>query len=493
MKRIIALVLSLVMVLSLTSVAFAADERTFATATITAPSDKDHFYAVYQIFKADVETDAAGLTVLTDAVWGANGTGTVDEDVPAEVLKAIADVNDGRPNSEKLPIITTYVNLDSTPVAVVSNGHPAVVPTGYYLISDLGHDLDNPDVSADGEGLSLFICRIVGDMTINPKAGNTSSEKKVLDDDHDHNDWQDSADYDIGDTVPFQLTAHVASDYANYTNGYKLTFHDTMDPGLTFNKESVRVFVDNVELTTGFSVSDPGTADACTFEVHFENLKTISTVHAGSRIDVRYTATLNENARIGAEGNDNKSHITFTNNPNDTQAGENGKTPDDLVTVFTFTLVISKFANDEEHPLNGAEFSLYKGTINNMGDLVAAISGDDTNVFTFKGLDAGHYVLVESVTPSGFNTIKPIELLITADHDVESTDPKLNDLVITPSGRFTVDVTAGTISGNVINYSGVTLPSTGGAGTTLILVFGGILFAAAAVLLITRKRVGAQF
>lgn len=491
MKRLIALAMLLVMVLSLTTVAF-ADERTFETATITAPSDKDHFYAVYQIFKADLETDAAGLTVLTDAVWGANGTGTPDAEVPAEVMKAISDVNDGRPNTDKLAIIETYVNLESTPVAVVSNGHPAVVPTGYYLIADLGHDQETPNVSADGEGLSLFIVRIAEDITINPKAGNTSSEKKVLDDDHDHNDWQDSADYDIGDEVPFQLTAHVASDYAHYVNGYKLTFHDVMDPGLTFNKDSVKVYIDNVELTTGFTVRDSGMSDACTFEVHFDNLKAINSIQAGSRIDVRYTATLNTNAKIGAEGNDNKSHITFTNNPNDTQAGENGKTPDDLVTVFTFTLVVNKFANNEETPLNGAEFSLYKGTANEMGDLVKKISGDNTSVFTFKGLDAGHYVLVESVTPNGYNSIKPIEILITADHDVESTDPKLNDLEVTPSDRFTVDLGAGTISGYVINFSGVTLPTTGGTGTTLILVLGGILFAVAAVLLITKKRVGTK-
>lgn len=237
-------------------------------------------------------------------------------------------------------------------------GNSVLVDSGYYLLVDKGHGGDGS--TAEGEGLSLYLVQIVGDMTVAPKKGHTTSDKKVMDDDNaTGNDWQDSADYDIGDVVPFRLSAIVADDYTNYTNGYKLVFHDKKSNGLTFNKSSVVVKVAGETLTNPanaapyYEVVTEGLDDDCTFEVRFPNLRKISTVSNGTLIEVFYNSTLNEDAVIGQgtdplnQGNPNVSYITYTNNPYDEQFSDNGSTPEDKVTVFTYELIVNKFANQD--------------------------------------------------------------------------------------------------------------------------------------------------
>ncbi len=481
-KKILASVIAFVFALTLATPALAEGETpaTPVQPTITAPAN-NRSYAVYQIFTGDL---ADGK--LSNVKWGENGTGTKGEAVPEATMTAVAAISGT--NAEKAAAISAYVNFDSTPVGTVSNGSSISVPTGYYLIKD------NGPVAA-GESYSLYVVEVVDSVTIAPKTSTTSSEKKVKDDEGANTGWNDSADYDIGDAVPFQLKATVASDYANYKNGYKLTFHDNESAGLTFNKDSVKVYVDGNEITTGFTVTAPAD-DGDTFDVAFANLKNISLVKAGSVITVEYTSTLNGEAEIGAEGNSNTSHITYTNNPNDTQAGEDGETPDDTVIVFTYKVVVDKYANSvaDANKLAGAEFTLTKGD-----EVIAVVKSDDGTQFTFKGLDAGTYVLTETKTPAGYNTIEPITIVITATHDVEAVAPKLTGLTVTPGESFTVEMTGegenatptGTITGNVVNKSGTTLPETGGMGTTLFYVAGGLMMVGAAVLLITKKRMEA--
>lgn len=474
MKKLIAMLLCVVMVMGLAVTAFAAE----GDPTITAPKNT-HTYAVYQIFTGDL---ADGK--LSNVKWGKNGTGTEGEVVPEATLTAIAAITGTA--AEKAAAVAAYVDLDSTAVGTVTNGSSISVPTGYYLIKDNGP-------VADGEGYSLFIVEIVDSVTITPKAGNTTSEKKVKDDEGANTGWNDSADYDIGDDVPFQLKATVASDYANYTNGYKLTFHDEQSAGLDAPKNIV-VKVGNTTLTKDedYTVVTAPT-DGCTFEVHFEDLTSIDAVAAGSVITVEYTSKLNSSAKIGAEGNPNTSHITYTNNPNDEQAGENGKTPDDTVIVFTYKVVVNKYANEvkDGKELAGAEFTLTKD-----GKTVAVAKNDAGTTFTFSGLDAGTYVLTETVTPAGYNTIDPITIVVSATHDVTAVAPKLTDMTVTPSDSFTVEMVnkapTGTIIGNVINKAGSTLPETGGMGTTLFYVIGSLMVVGAGVLLVTKKRMSAM-
>lgn len=491
-RKLASLLLALIMVFALATTAF-AEENT----TISAPKGSTRTYDVYQIFTGDLHEG-----VLSNIKWGKNGTGAEGTAVDQTTLAALAAVN-GKSDTEKLTEIQKYVKLDSEKFGIVSNGNPLTVPTGYYLIKD------NGPVN-DGEAYSLYVVQVVGPTTISPKVGTTTSDKKVKDTNdsaaNSTTDWQDSADYDIGDAVPFKLSATIAQDYANYTHGYKLTFHDKEDAGLTFNASSVKVYVDGAEITSGFTVVTENLGDDCTFEVRFANLKEITSVHAGSVISVEYTSTLNNQAVIGSTGNKNTSHVSYTNNPNDEQTGEGGKTPDDVVIVFTYKTIVNKVTknpnydptvegSEEYIPLKGAGFTLYKKNASGTYEAVGSeLKSADMTTFTWSGLDDGDYKLVETTTPAGYNTIADIEFTISAGH-VDGDIPYLNTLsgnVTSGTATFTAAVNDGSLSTDVVNNSGTQLPSTGGIGTTIFYVLGSVLVLGAAVLLVTKKRMSTK-
>ncbi len=496
-RKLASLLLALIMVFALATTAFAAENT-----IISAPEGSTRTYDVYQIFTGDLHEG-----VLSNIKWGKNGTGTEETAVDQTTLAALAAVN-GKSDTEKLTEIQKYVKLDSEKFGTVSNGNSLTVPTGYYLIKD------NGPVN-DGEAYSLYVVQVVGPTTISPKVGTTTSDKKVKDTNdsaaNSTTNWQDSADYDIGDAVPFKLSATIAQDYANYTHGYKLTFHDKEDTGLTFNASSVKVYVDGAEITSGFTVVTENLGDDCTFEVRFANLKEITSVHAGSVISVEYTSTLNNQAVIGSTGNKNTSHVSYTNNPNDEQTGEGGKTPDDVVIVFTYQTIVNKVTknpaydaskdtgktgtdsdgNTEFIPLKGAGFTLYKKNASGAYEAVGSeLKGEDMTTFTWSGLDDGDYKLVETTTPSGYNTIPDIEFTIAATHDVTSDNPTL--ISLSGGDKFTGVISTGVVSANIENQSGAQLPSTGGLGTTIFYVLGSVLVIGAAVLLVTKKRMSTK-
>ena len=217
----------------------------------------------------------------------------------------------------------------------------------------------------------------------------------------------------------------------------------------------------------------------------------------GSTIIVRYTSKLNAKAKTGAPGNPNEMHITFSNNPNTDQPHEEGKTPDDKVTVFTFKLVVNKVQpvddTQETKPLKGAAFKLSKKNSSGAYVEVETLGTDKDNPidkFEFTGLDDGDYMLEETVTPEGFNTIAPIKFTITAEHDIISDDPELTKLLSgnLADGGVQGVLSDGTITTDVVNIKGKTLPSTGGMGTTVFYIIGSILVVCAGVLLISKKR-----
>lgn len=498
--KLASLLLALVMVFALTITVSAAED-----ATISAPEGSTRTYDVYQIFTGDLSGN-----VLSNVKWGKNGTGTKGEAVDQTTLEALAAVN-SQTDTKKLTEIQKYVNLNSEKFGTVSAGRPLTVPTGYYLIRDNG---DNGSVGA-GEAYSLYVVKIVGSTTISPKVGTVSSEKKVIDINDttgETTDWQDSADYDIGDKVSFRLKGVVANDYANYTV-YKFTFHDTQSAGLTFNADSVVVKVDGKTITSDYSVVTNGLADECTFEVRFADLKQISSVHAGSVITVEYNSTLNANATIGSAGNPNTMHLEYSNNPNDSQGSTTGKTPDDTVIVFTYKTVINKVTKNPNYdpntegskayiPLTGAAFKLEKKIKGADGaedtwQLVKDFTVDEENpasTFEFTGLDDGTYKLTETVTPAGYNSIEPIEFTVEAVHSDGDT-PALTELTGNKASgeiEFTPNVSGAYLSADVVNNAGTVLPETGGIGTTIFYVLGGLLVLTAVVLLVTKKRMSAK-
>ena len=507
-KKLASLLLVLVMALSLAVTAF-ADESTTYSITINN-STAGHTYEAYQIFTGDLATNEAGNKVLSNIVWGsgvseAGQTALGDAAAKAETLKTEADAKAFA--KAVAPYLTTAAGSANT----VTDGKYVIsgLAAGYYLVKD-----QDGSLTGDNDSYTEYIIQVVGNVTATPKSDVPEVQKKVKDindsTDTTKTDWQDSADYDIGDSIPFQLKATLADNVSSYTT-YKVVFHDTLSKGLTYNNDA-KVYIDGTE-TNGFTVTATVNADGTTtLTVSCDDVKALDAGNS-SAITVEYTAKLNENAVLGSAGNPNEVYLEYSNNPNKSEKGNNetGETPKDVVIVFTYKTIINK-VDSENKPLTGAAFKLEKlikgkdGAADTWTTVKEFTVDETTTSFTFSGLDDGQYKLTETKTPAGYNTIDPIYFVIEATHDVTADAPTLKTLnayLTDANGNKqtemkdgesvnidlgTVDLTAGSITTTVVNKSGSELPSTGGIGTTIFYVLGGVLVLAAVVLLVTKKR-----
>lgn len=488
-KRVLALLAAFALVLAMAVPALADGANQY---TISVPAGSSHTYKVYQIFTGDYSKEGT-TNKLSNVKWGQNSKNrgedvSVGDKVSENVLNRLAAVVNGS-DAEKLAVIKDYADLDNTAFTTVTHNSPATVAPGYYLFKDTTATAEN----------EVYITEVVGDVTIKAKNSNVPGFEKKLKDTNDiegaTTDWQDVADHDIGDAIPFKLEGTVPADYTEYTS-YYFAFHDKEETGLTFNPESVKVYVGDAEIKTGFEVENSPT-DGCSFEVVFSNLKDIAAVQAGSKIRVEYTATLNDKAVIGDNGNLNRAKLQYSNNPRNVES--KGETVWDNVVVFTYQVVVNKYANsvEENNKLPGAEFTLTKKLKDGTTKDIAVAKSQDGKQFTFKGLDDGEYTLTETVTPEGYNTIDPITFKVSANHAItwDGTGDRntlLESLTGNPvTGKITFAKNAnvnGSLVTDIINKSGTTLPSTGGMGTTVFYVVGGGLMAVAVVLLVTKKR-----
>lgn len=461
---------------------------------ITVPSTDTHTYSVYQVFTGDLSNGT-----LSNIKAGQNfNTNNTASKSAAEAAAEIAQGTYAN-NTEKLAAITPYVDLTATAFGEVSARASLPAPAGYYLLKD-------KDAVTGDDAATLFIVQVNGPVTVNRKADKPSFEKKVQDVNDstgDKSGWQDSADYDVNDDVPFQLTATLpsdADDFAAYKT-YKLVFHDSQSAGLTFKPETVVVKYEGTTLNTESYTLDQDPTDDHTFDITINDAKTVKdaegsaiTVAAGGKFTVEYKSTLNENAVIGAAGNPNEASLEFSNNPNVGGEGDTGKTPTDKVIVFTYQLDINKTFNggtpdDSDLP----EFTLYKFNsitndyTTNLGKVNITKTADGKYTASFKRVDDGKYKLVETKTPAGFNTAADTTFEITADHDVTSIDPKLTSLKINSTDGNT---TTGTVVADVVNQKGSNLPSTGGMGTTILYAAGAaiVLVAAFGIAFAVRRR-----
>ncbi len=516
LKKLSCLLLAVLLLMSVSVTAFAAvtpadpGEDGGFVLTIEKTTGT-HVYQAYQIFTGDLATKD-GKDVLSNVKWG-NGL----TDAGKAALADLADVTDvedaakvaeGISSLEAHAIAAAIVGKVQNPVAMDDNGDgkyaTAPVAAGYYFVLDT-----QDDPGAEDFAISDYIVQVLGDTDMKPKADVPSVEKKVQD--NDDETWRDTADWDINDTVPFQLTASLPSNYADY-DSYKLVFHDTQSAGLTFSG-IVSVTVNGAALTDGqYTLTTEGLEDGCTFEVAIANLKSVApSATKDSKVVVSFNSTLNESAVIGPDGNPNTVKLEYSNNPNHEGTGH---TPEDTVTVFTFQLEINKVRKAAEGdddadgdgfvPLKGAGFTLYKWNGSEyvkVGDEVT-----DVTVFDFKGLDDGRYMIEETTTPPGFNTIDPIYFTVEAVH-TDGTAAGLTDLKVTQVDKdgdeitdvtgeskitFTVTPATGVASTDIVNQSGLELPETGGIGTTIFYAVGGVLVVAALVLLVTKKRMSKE-
>ncbi len=501
MKKFLSILMVLAMILAMSTTTFAAETETFA---LTIAGTKDHSYNVYQIYTGDV-ADENGTLVLSNVKYGKNHSpagGAVGDPVPETELKDFLNSVD--------PANYFITSVSGEPYALVNkdvneNSVTISVEAGYYMIMDVTDDLP------DGQTKSPIILKVAEETTVASKHATIVSTKKVDDKNdssavEDAENWVDSADYDIGDDVPFQLTVTLPATMKAYKT-YELTFHDKQADGFDAPK-NFNVYVQrgdaklfdiaepDYEVSNTCTKRDTCEYNGCTFALTVKDVKAIYETKAidfenGDILIVEYTAKLNENANIGRAGNENSMYVCHPD----------GHTPKDDVTVLTYELKVNKIDGTSKEALKGAGFTLQKWIEKDSAwvNIGNEIVGGDITSFTWSGIDGGKYKLVETTTPAGYNTIADIEFVINATHkDIWLADGNyaLEDVIAKdPSGAVVVfaDKNAeglldGKLEGNVENFKGVILPETGAQGTFLFVSIGALLVILAAVFMITRKK-----
>lgn len=414
------------------------------------------------------------------------------------------------------------------------------LPDGYYLVQDSAAPGAN---GGDNSGAKTrYIIDVVGGGTVSVTAKHAAPtvDKQVQDETTDAEDgatdgWGETADHAINEKFDFKLTATLAKD-ANYAayDTYRLLFTDTLNAGVTYDEiKSVKVngkdvsAYDATSAESGYLVTAPAAPGGGVLKISIGDIKawldgTDWADKDDVEVEVIYTAHLNENAAVensdlaAAEtdyDNVNKVKLNYSNNPNvegsgdssDTPGGgenkeEFGETPEDYVWVFTYEVDNTKYkdAVADANKLGGAKFQLKDSSdtvikfIDNgdgtytVADQTATIGGAvvdtmesaaTTGIFNIKGLDAGTYTLTETEAPAGYEKVT-IDIIIDAEHQ-ENTGGATAKLDLKDSS---------TMNNDIIDKPGSSLPSTGGMGTKLFVLGGGVTAAMAGIYLVSKKR-----
>lgn len=529
-KKLLAALLAVAMVCAMAIPAFAYNywetEEDLGT---------NHCYDAFQIFDGVVSDD----NTISNVGWGSSiahpnefleqltedltiGDKFETSFTPQEAAAVISQWSDSDNNSIAFArCVCNYVYSDRDSTPVLQGGHTngfKLEKAGYYLIVDtssFSSDANNDSYHAYNSFL-LKVNKANYHVQITPKVVKPTVEKKVYDNDDnstsgDNNGWGSSADHAINEEFKFRLIAKLPASEGrayDYYKKYTVCFNDTLSEGITFDK------LDTVEITNG----DGGASqviDAANytrtpngsqfFKLSIDDVKTCAEgldLNKGATITVTYTAHLNDKAYVntgsGSTENKNSVRLQYSNNPR--PDGEYwgytpNYTPESEVYVYTYQLNNTKRAETENGtPLPGAGFRLYSDAdyknevkLYQDGEFYYPIKdATDKNKeavemksaangqFNVKGLDAGTYYLKETTTPADFTPCSVIPpVTITANHNgnhVELDSSKLSTTIINKKA------------------GGITLPSTGGIGTTLFYVVGGGLMVAAIVLLVTKKR-----
>lgn len=531
-KKLLAALLAVAMVCAMAIPAFA-----FESWETEEDLNKNHDYIAFQIFKGVISSK--DNPTLSDVTWGSHithpddfleklkdapiigaqfhsidATDATDAATVQKVLAVISQWNDSDDDSIAFArFVCHYLYSNGDPQSTIVGGGGAIkIPEpGYYLIVDTINFNDGDHYHAYNSFL------LVNDthqgeynVIINHKVVKPTVEKKVYD--NDNNDissaggWGSSADHAINEKFQFQLIAKLPAGRDegrayDYYDKYTVCFNDTLSEGITYDKLDSVVINSNGHTyditndTSKYTITESQNS----FVVKIPDVKTCAEgldLNDGATITVTYTAHLNDkayvNTRSGSTENKNSVQLQYSNNP---RPGEYwGTTPKSEVYVYTYQLNNTKRAEKEDGtPLPGAGFRLYSneachdedeiklkmnddGTysrdFSTEGKGVEMISGQDGQ-FNVKGLDAGTYYLKETTPPSGYSACANKEIVISATHNgnhVELDSSKLSTTIINKKD------------------GGITLPSTGGIGTTIFYVVGGGLMVAAIVLLVTKKR-----
>lgn len=527
-KKLLAALLAVAMVCAMAIPAFAYDTK--------EDIDKNHCYDAFQIFKGDVSDDN---TKISHVEWGSSiahpnefltqltedltiGDKFETSFTPQEAAAVISQWSDSDNNSIAFArCVCNYVYSDRDSTPVLQGGHTGgfeLDEAGYYLIVDtssFSSDANNDSYHAYNSFL-LKVNKAHYHVQITPKVVKPTVEKEVYDNDDnstsgDNNGWGSSADHAINEEFQFRLIAKLPESENNghaydYYDKYSVIFHDTLSDGITYDrpdsvviKSNGKTYVipnDSSKYTIGlesqnYLVVKIPDVKACAKDAGFD-------LNDGATITVTYTAHLNENAAVnGSAENKNSVRLQYSNNPR--PDGEYwgytpNYTPESEVYVYTYQLNNTKYHDTAEHgnELKDVGFRLYsnkdcteeqeiklkKNTTDGTyspyfgTDAGDEMFSDEHGQFNVKGLDAGTYYLKETNPPKDYSACANKEIVISATHDGNHVS------------------LSGNLSTTIINKKdgGITLPSTGGIGTTIFYVVGGGLMVAAIVLLVTKKR-----
>lgn len=523
-KKLLAALLAVAMVCAMAIPAFAENSE--------GDVDSHHTYSAFQIFKGDVEGNNIKDFKISNVDWGSNIINNSDDFLnklreadhigplftnatsARDVLEVISQWHDSDDDSIAFArFVCHYLySNDANPTYVVRAGSNALtIPeakAGYYLFVDTT-DFSKDDSYHSYNSFLLMVTKGNWNVPITPKAEKPTVEKKVYDnpDGTSTGGFGSSADHAINEKFQFQLTATLP-DSTNraydYYDKYSVIFHDTLSDGITYDKDDE---LDSVVINSNGHTYDITndtskytiTESQNSFVVKIPDVKTCAEgldLNDGATITVTYTAHLNDKAYVntgsGSTENKNSVQLQYSNNP---RPGEYwGTTPKSEVYVFTYQLNNTKLAENEHGaPLKDVGFCLYsdeacahKVELYKEGDFyfpikdatdkkaVEEMYSDKDGKFNIKGLDAGTYYLRETNPPKDYSACDDTKIVISATHDEHnvnlSGESNLNNKIINKKA------------------GGITLPSTGGIGTTIFYVVGGGLMVAAIVLLVTKKR-----
>lgn len=517
MRKIASFVLAMVIVLAMSMTAMAA-----GTGTITVENPIDgQTYTAYKIFDVEYYTKNNAdntsenisyvYTIKDDSAWYstvamyANAEDTTDAD-------GLTLTKSTERSTDATVVYVVEINEKNFDVTNFSNTLKTFLDSeleneGSTFATDNGVSLTNTNGSMTATNLELgyyFVSSTTGALcnltTTDPAV--TISDKNDIRFEKEDNKYT----VDLGEIVKYTISG-VVPDTTGFGDAYVYEITDTMTSGLTYNNDA------QITIITDESSTDPATKvsieDATITKESGVGDTTIITIdipvekyqnYKGKTIEITYTAVVNENA-VGTVQK-NSASLEYTNGP-----GTTDTTIVDEEKVYSAKIVINKTDNSEPAiPLEGATFILKK-THDKDGNALTALAfykydaetksvnwaqnqNDATSVTTdadgeasFDGLADGKYELIEIVAPQGYNLLKEAKV-ITIDRNTDSN--KIN-MGVDEDG--TGDSTEPLVhTETVVNTSGTLLPSTGGIGTTIFYIVGGLLVIAALVVLIARKR-----
>jgi len=342
--------------------------------------------------------------------------------------------------------------------------------------------------------------------------------------------YNDVADYCFEDEIPFEIIGSMPSNIADYSTYYyeftdswtanQFAIVDGTDSATanTIDAGDFVVTIGNTTIPAAQYTVTPAEGNTG-FTLKFDDIKNVKdtdnnavTINANTIVKVTYNLKFGSAAEIGLSGNENTVKLTYSNNPNHTGSGDDTHTdtPNDTVIAFTYELDVTKYKDEastgHEAAANEAGFKLQRTSDNKYATVDAnyKITGwvtdiaDATEVktatggtFKFIGLDDGNYVLTETTTPENYNTMSPKTIEVSAATEQvqvykEDTSYDTAAEVLTALTNGSADT--GAVAESIINQKGSTLPSTGGMGTKLFVLGGGVTAAMAGIYLVSKKR-----